>query len=112
VLKCIGEHRGIPNVLMANNNKAAQLHPTVIPTPDDALQDFESGGGEITVFNSFGNDPLEQRPDLIRQREVYFYQRHPRFEDIFYSTVNSNPCPFQEGLLDFISISKQIAAQL
>lgn len=67
MLLTLDEHRGIPNVLMSNNNQAAQLNPSVIPAPDDALQQFQDCGGEVTVFNSFGKDPLELRPDLIAE---------------------------------------------
>ena len=62
-ISILGECRGIPNVLMSNNNEVAQMNPLVIPSPDHALQPFQSYGGEITVFNAFGQDPLEQ--DLI-----------------------------------------------
>jgi len=96
---------------MSSNNQVAKVTPAAIPNPDDALQEYQNGGGEITIFNSFGRDPLEQRPDLIAEREFDFYQLHS-FEDIFYSIINTNPIPFQTGLLDFITISKQIAAQL
>ena len=111
-LLTLGEHRGIPNVLMRNNNQAAKLNPSDIPTPDDALQQFQNYGGEITVFNTFGQDPLELRPDLITEREELFYQQHPTFDQIFHSTVNGNDLLFKSGLLDFISISKQLVVQL
>ena len=112
VLLTLGEHRGAPNVLMNNNNQAAQLNPSVIPTPDDALQQFQDCGGDITVFNCFGQDPLELRPDLITEREDLFCQRNPTFDEIFHSTVNGNDLLFKTGLMDFITISKQLVAQL
>ena len=97
---------------MSNNDQVAQLNPSVIPRPVDALQQFESCGAEITVFNAFGQDPLELRPDLITEREELFHQQHPSFAEIFHFTVNGNFSPFKTGLLDFISISKQLVAQL
>lgn len=112
MLLTLGEQRGIPNVLMSNNNQVAQLNPSVIPTPDDALQQFQDCGWEVTVFNSFGQDPLELRPYLIAEREELFHQRHPTFDEIFHSTVNGNDLLFKAGLLDFITISKQLVAQL
>ena len=108
----LGEHRGVPNVLMSNNNQAAQLDPSIIPTPDDALQQFQDCGGDITVLNSFGHDPLELRPDLITEREDLFFQQNPTFDEIFHSAVNGNDLPFKTSLLDFITISKQLEAQL
>ena len=80
-------------MLMSNNNQAAKLNPSDIPTPD----------GEITVFNTFGQDPLELRPDLITEREELFYQQYSTFDQIFHSTVNGNDLLFKTGLLDFIS---------
>lgn len=108
----LGEHRGIPNVLMSNNNQVAPLNPSVIPSADDSLELFRSCGGEITVFNTFGQDPLELRPDLIAERKELFFQLHPNFDQIFHLTVNGNYLPFKTGLLDFITISKQLVAQL
>lgn len=69
---------------MSNNDQVAQLNPSVIPSPDDALQQFESCGGEITVFNAFGQDPLELRPDLITEQEELFHQQHSSFAEIFH----------------------------
>ena len=97
---------------MSNNDQVAQLNPSVIPSPDDALQQFESCGGEITVFNAFGQDPLELRPDLITEREELFHRQHPSFNEIFHFTVNGNYSHFKNGLLDFIAISKQLVVQL
>ena len=69
---------------MSNNNEVAQLNPLVIPSPDHALQQFQSYGGEITVFNAFGQDPLELRPDLITEQEELFHQQHSSFAEIFH----------------------------
>jgi len=97
---------------MSNNNQVPQVDSTMIPTPDDALLHYQSLGGEITVFNSFGEDPLKERPDLIADRERQYGQCYPNFDEIFYTTVNGNYVPFQNGLLGFITISKQLELQL
>ena len=72
VLLTLGEHRGVQNVLMSNKNQAAQLNPSVIPTPNDA----------------FGCDPLELRPDFITERKDLFFQQNPIFDEIFHLAVN------------------------
>lgn len=97
---------------MQENNQTVPLDTTIILTPDDALEQFESTGGVITVFNSFGEDPFDGRPDLIAQREAMFLQQHPDFTEIFSSTANGDYLPFISGLLNFIGISKTLVAQL
>ena len=112
VLLSLGEHRRIPNVFISNNNQATQLNPSVIPAPDNALQQFQDCGGEVTVFNPFGKDPLELRSNLIAEREELFYQQYSTFDEIFHSAVNENDLLIKNGLLDFITISKQLVTLL
>ena len=54
----VGIHRGIPNELMEKNNQAAQINPQLLPSPDVAVQQYESSGSHLTLFSPFGNDPL------------------------------------------------------
>ena len=105
-----GEHTGIPNDLMSNNHKVAQLNPSVVPTPYDALQQFQRSGGEIITFNTFGEDPLELI--LITKQEELFYQQNLNFDSIFQSAVNGNYLLLKTSLSDFITISKQLMAEL
>jgi len=97
---------------MESNNQVARLNTTDIPNPNEALQEFQSYGGQITTFNTFGYDPLSQRPNLMREREERFYQQHPQFDEIFHSTVNGDYTLFRAGILHFIDISKQLEALL
>lgn len=108
----LGAHRGIPNILMDSNNQVAKLNTTDIPSPNEALQEFQNHGGHITTFNTFGHDPLGQRPDLIREREERFFQQYPQFDDIFHTTVNGDDSLFRSGILYIIDISKQLETQL
>ena len=101
----VGANRGVPNELMRNNN-AALIDPRLLPDRDDAVQRFESFGGHLTLFSPFGYDPLEDRPDLISQRETEFYRRYPDFGPFFYTVVNGDYLLFHQGLLFLIDISK------
>ena len=46
------------------------LDPALIPEPQNAVQQFEAHGGHLTLFSAFGRDPLEDREDLIKAREL------------------------------------------
>lgn len=97
---------------MDSNNQVAQLNTTDIPSPNEALQEFQNHGGHITTFSTFGHDPLGQRPDMMREREERFYQYYPQFDDIFHNAVNGDYSLFRSSLLFFIDISKQLEALL
>ena len=56
----------------------------------DAVAHMESLGSRLTVFSSFGTDPLEGREDLISQREAMFSAKYPDFGPFFYSAVNGD----------------------
>jgi len=108
----IGLNKDIPNVLMIQNNQAKTIEPSIIPDTDDAVQMYESHGGHITLFSDFGKDPLSERRDLLNLREEKFFERYPRFDEIFHTVVNNNRTLFHDGLLYFIDVSMQLAAQL
>ena len=108
----LGMNRRIPNVLMQTNQRTGQIPASSIPEPNEAFLEYERQGGQITVFNGFGKDPLEQRPDLIQQREEHFKLQFPSFERIFHDTVNGNSARFHAGLLHFINISMTLCRQL
>lgn len=67
----LGQNRGIPNRLMASNNQVAPVPQLVVLDPDEAVQQFESGGGNLTIFSIFGEDPLADFPDLVSEREGF-----------------------------------------
>jgi len=43
------------------------------------VNDFESHGGQLTIYNSFGEDSLHSHPALVAQREAEFYRHYPTF---------------------------------
>ena len=105
-------NKGIPNVVMQANNQTGQLPLSGIPDPEDVLQQYQNFGGQITVFSGFGTDPLEQRVDLIEQREEQFKLQFQSFNQIFQDIVNGNSACFRSGLLHFIDISINLCRQL
>lgn len=94
------------------NNNATLIDPRLLPERDDAVQHFESFGGHLTQFSPFGHDPLEDRADLVDQRETEFYGRYPDFGPFFYTVVNSDYLLFCQGLMALIDISKRLETQL
>ena len=44
--------------------------------------------------------------------EDKFSKQYPRFDEIFHTIVNNNGTLFHDGLLCFIDVSVQLAAQL
>ena len=108
----LGSHKGIPNVLMSENNQAKAINPSLIPEVDDAVQMYQTHGGQINLFGDFGIDPLLQRKDLSNLREQRFFEQYASFDNIFHTVVNNDNTLFRNGLLYFIDVSMQLEAQL
>ena len=47
---------------MISNNHAVQIDSCLLPDVESAVQEFEENGGHLTIFNSFGEDPLQRNP--------------------------------------------------
>ena len=104
--------RGVPCHTMISNNHAIQIDPRLLPDVESAVHDFEETGGQLTIFNSFGEDPLQRNPFLIAQRESEFHRRYPDFGNFFHTVVNGDYSLFHEGLLYLITISNHLVTQL
>ena len=102
-----GPHQGIPNVLMQENNRVAQVDPSRLPSAMAAVEMYEAHDRRLTLFSPYGHDPLADDATAMAQREEKFHERFPDFAPFFYSIVNGNHSMFREGLLHFIQISKQ-----
>lgn len=57
---------------MASNSRIARVDPRLIPSPEDAVRQYEEAGGHITHFSGFGRDPLANDAPLIHQRDAEF----------------------------------------
>jgi len=73
-----GHRHRVPKHAMMENNCVAQVDSDVLPDVDSAVIKFESNGGQLTTFSSFGENPLRHNPVLISQREEQFYRQHPK----------------------------------
>ena len=102
----------MPNDLMRKNDRAVRVEPRLVPEPRDAVQEFESLGGHLTLFSPFGEDPLKDRVDLISQRDAEYFAQYPDFGPIFHSLVNGDCNLFRSSLLLLIQVSKRLESQL
>ena len=94
----LGAKRGVLNDLMHSINQVMSVDPTLGPESDVAIYQFESHGGQFTVFSPFGQDPLHEGEDLIKLQEEDFYERFPDLV-LFHTVVNGDYSLFREGLL-------------
>jgi len=100
--------RGTPNHLMALNNHTARIDPQLIPSPEEAVRQYQQAGGHITHFSEFGKDLLATHTTLSHQREAEFHQRYPNFELFSHKLVNDDDSVFRAGLLFLIQITQTL----
>ena len=93
------------------NSFTSMVDITLLPTPEQAVQEYESAGGSLTLSNKFGTDPLQNNTLLKHQRESEV-SSHLNFDDIFKNVVNGNQQPFVMGLLYFINVTDRLAQQI
>jgi len=84
----------------------------LLPDVQSAVHDFEESGEHLTMFNCFGEDPLQRNLSLVAQREAEFHRRYPDFGNFFHTVVNGDYFLFREGILYFIAISTCLLTQL
>ena len=80
----------------------------MVPEADDIVRDFEAQGGRITRFSPFGNDPLDNEPELLEERERQHSHSHHEYKDIFQLLVNGNTAPFSVCIQQFIAITQTL----
>ena len=102
----------VPRQAVTSSKLAIQIDPGVIPEADVAVQQFQSAGGQLTIFNTFGEDPLQSNPALVAQCEREFFCCYTDFSRFFHTVVNGDYTLFREGVLCFIGISRRLFAQL
>ena len=110
---CVGPRRGCPsrgtpNQLMDSNNRASKIDFQLIPTPEDAVRQYEEAGGRLTLFSEFGADPLANNAALIHQREVIFHQTYSTFDPLFHKLVNGDDTEFCSALHHFMDITASL----
>ena len=102
---CTG--KGIPNQLYRRKNLARSVAPSDIPLPQEAVDQFHSGGGQLTLFSPFGTDPLDGDEDLVAERERRLQAGVSNFASVFHSLVNRNDQSFRDGLKLFLRVTQE-----
>lgn len=91
---------------MQANNKVCPLPtPDMLPSKEQAVAFYESEGGNITLPELFGVDPLYENPHLKKLRFDSFVAAYPSFSAIFYAVVNGESYLFKKSLQYFISLT-------
>ena len=101
----IGQHRGIPNQLADQNNRAAVIGSSLIPDVDSAVAMYEASGVHLSTPSGFGTDPIAGSPELLHYRQSLMEQNIPSPEDLFGWTVNGSTQPFADSLKYMIDAS-------
>ena len=100
----VGQHRGVPNLLAALNNRAAVISSSLIPDVGSAIAMYEASGGHLSTPR-FGTDPIAGSPELLHRRQCLMEQNVPTPEDLFGWTVNGFIQPFADSLKYMIDTS-------
>ena len=103
-----GQHRGVPNQLALENNRAAQIHSSLIPDMSSAISLYEASGGQLGAATGFGVDPLADSPELVQERQTIMETSIPSPEELFGWTVNGVFQPFSDSLKHMIDVSMDL----
>ena len=94
---------------MSLNDQTTKVHPRLIPSPDEAVLQYQQECGSLTIFSPFGSDPLLGHNDAIEYRESKFKEHFPDFKIIFHTLVNGNNSLFSQGLQYFIYLTTELS---
>ena len=88
---------------------ARSVASTDIPLPQEAVDQFHSGGGQLTLFSPFRKDPLDVDDSLVAERERQLQASVPDIASVFHALVNENDKPFRDGLKLFLQVTHNLA---
>lgn len=100
--------RGIPNRLMNVDNRTRQIHPSLVPSTEEAVRQYELTGGRISSPSFFGADPLELNNELKVIRSESFTSKFS-YESLFYEVSNGCGDSFRKALLFFIDVTHRLS---
>ena len=90
---------------MTRNNQASKIPPDVLLSPEEAVQAYNSAGGNSA--NLYETHYKVANAYLVAQRESTFLGRHD-YNNNFNKLVNDNTLSFISGLIDLINISETL----
>ena len=96
-----GNRGGIPNVLARTSSQVAHIRPMHIPTVDEAVQNHESSGGQLTREATYGTDPIAGYEGLQALRERDFALVFPSMDAVFQDILHANGDLFRQAILHF-----------
>ena len=100
---------GVPDILFAENCRSVHIPQHVLPQGNTLAAEYTAYGGRLTMFNTFGEDPLQRDHGLLQTRGNLFGQTCPDLRLVMNSLVNRNAVPFQNAILSLIDITEQLA---
>jgi hypothetical protein len=102
--------RGIPDMLMLNNNQAKRINTNSLPGGTDAVELYRKNGGHLTDPGTFGIDPIGHSEEKCSIRQSAFFDKFNSFDLMFHELVNENPARFKEEILFYIDITRRLSA--
>ena len=98
---------GTPVQLRSNNLQGQNMPATQIPTSQEAVAAYENLGGRLTVFPSFGLDPLADNVALQNIRERPF-NGEADIETVFGDIVNGIATSFEQAIQGYANLTTQL----
>lgn len=108
----VGQHRGVPNQLSAQNNRTARIDASIIPDVTTAVSLYEASGGRLEPEREFGVDPLSGCQELIQLRQTMMESSVPSPEQLFSWTVNGLTQPFSDSLEFMIDVTTDLSRRV
>ena len=87
--------------------KVEEFLPLRVPTSEAAVTAYKFQGGSLTVFPSFGVDPLGDVAALQALREERF-NNVTDLQNVFGYIVNANCHSFENAILTYANITRQL----
>ena len=98
--------KGVPLHRMDENNQAVRLSVQSIPNTKDAVDSYESVGGQLTLSNQVGSDPLAGRQASASLRLQLFTTDFPDLNMLFNRVSNNDYSLFQDAIVRFVYLTK------
>ena len=101
---------GKPADLRRRNSRCNRVNPQVIPTSQEAVEEYERQGGHITAFPVSGRDALENDSVLQTERDQRFNAALSNLEQAYGELMNGSDTTFNQAVLNYIKITRALSA--